>query len=149
MPVKGYKGRTASGKVPQGRTLTTRDKFLDRKAKQPEKERPVVVIETNARNDLAVVQLSTRDGKDRTRLKNYQQGQSYFKHYVEVMDDEGNPIKVDGKKFIENPWDYDLTSKQIEYVRRGVLSGKQQSQENNKKIAALKSGDGKKGKKKR
>ena len=36
-PVKGYKGRTASGKVPQGRTLTTRDKFLDRKAKQPEK----------------------------------------------------------------------------------------------------------------
>ena len=55
----------------------------------------------------------------------------------------------DGKKFIENPWDYDLTPKQIEYVRRGVLSGKRQSQENNKKIAALKSSDGKKGKKKR
>lgn len=48
--------RTASGKVPQGRTLTTQDKFLDRKAKQPDKKRPVVVIETNADNDLAVVQ---------------------------------------------------------------------------------------------
>ena len=83
------KGRTASGKVPQGRTLTTHDKYLDKKAKQPEKKRPVVVIETSARNDLAVVQLSSRAGKERTRLKNYQQGQSYFKHYVEIMDDEG------------------------------------------------------------
>ena len=95
MPIKKInQGRTASGRVPQGRTLTTRDKYLDKKAKQPEKERPVVVIETNTNNDLAVVQLSSRAGKDRTRLPNYQQGQSRFKHYVEIMDDEGNPIRV-------------------------------------------------------
>lgn len=94
---KKNQARTTSGKVPQGRTLTTHDKYLDRKAKQPDKTRPVVVIETNERNDLAVVQLSSRNGKDRTRLKNYQQGQSYFKHYVEIMDDEGKPIRVNQK----------------------------------------------------
>ncbi len=113
-------GRTASGKVPQGRTLTTHDKYLDKKARQPEKERPVVVIETNARNDLAVVQLSSRDGKDRTRLKNYQQGQSYFKHYVEIMDDEGNPIRVN-KKFHENHPNMDVSGEDVVFIKDKVF----------------------------
>ena len=91
------KGRTASGKVPQGRTLSTLDKYLDRNAKDPDKERPVVVIASNKNNDLAVVQLSTQVGKDRTRLKNYQQGQSFFKHYIEIEDDNEMPIRVNEK----------------------------------------------------
>lgn len=132
-PVKDYKVRTASGKVPQGRTLTTRDKYLDRKAKEPEKKRPVVVIETNARNDLAVVQLSTRDGKDRTRLKKYQQGQSYFKHYVEIMDDEGNPIRVN-RKFAENHSNMDVSREEVKRIKDKVLGKSKPALENRRKM---------------
>lgn len=127
------KGRTASGKVPQGRTLTTHDKYLDKKAKQPEKERPVVVIEASENNNLAVVQLSTRTGKDRTRLKNYQQGQSYFKHYVEIEDDEGNPIRVN-EKFRENHPNMDVSSADVEFIKDKVFNHSVPMQKNRKLI---------------
>lgn len=130
---KSHKGRTASGRIPQGRTLSTRDKYLDKKAKQPDKERPVVVIETNADNDLAVVQLSSRDGRNRTRLKNYQQGQSYFKHYVEITDDEGNPIRVN-RKFKENHPNMDVSSDDMEKIKEKVLYKSQPAAENRKKM---------------
>lgn len=130
---KVNQARTTSGKVPQGRTLTTRDKYLDKKAKQPDKERPVVVIETNARNDLAVVQLSSRAGKDRTRLKNYQQGQSHFKHYVEIMDDEGNPIRV-SQKFKENHPNMDVSGKDVEFIKDIVFNHSKPMQKNRKRI---------------
>lgn len=118
---KKNQARTTRGKVPQGRTLTTRDKYLDKKAKQPDKTRPVVVIETNERNDLAVVQLSSRNGKDRTRLKNYQQGQSYFKHYVEIMDDEGKPIRIN-HKFKENHPNMDVSRQDVDTIIDTVLN---------------------------
>ena len=130
---KVNQARTISGKVPQGRTLTTRDKYLDKKAKQPEKERPVVVIETNARNDLAVVQLSSRAGKDRTRLKNYQQGQSRFKHYVEIMDDEGDPIRIN-QKFKENHPNMDVSGKDVEFIKEVVFNHSKPMQKNRKRI---------------
>lgn len=126
-------GRTVGGKVPQGRTLTTKDKYLDRKAKTSEKERPVVVIETNANNELAVVQLSSRKGKDRTRLKNYQQGQSYFKHYVEVVDDEGKPIRVN-QKFKENHPNMDVSREDVKKIKDKVLSKSKPASENRKKM---------------
>lgn len=126
-------GRTAGGKVPQGRTLATKDKYLDRKAKTSEKERPVVVIEANANNDLAVVQLSSRKGKDRTRLKNYQQGQSYFKHYVEIVDDEGKPIRVN-KKFKENHPNMDVSGEDVAFIKDKVFKHSKPMQKNKKRI---------------
>lgn len=131
------KGRTASGKVPQGRTLTTHDKFLDRKARQPEKERPVVVIEANENNDLAVVQLSSRAGKDRTQLKNYQQGQSYFKHYVEIEDDEGKPIRVN-EKFRENHPNMDVSRQDIDTIIDTVLNHSKPMQKNRSRMRKFK-----------
>lgn len=126
-------GRTAGGRVPQGRTLKTQDKYLDKKAKQPDKERPVVVIEANDRNDLAVVQLSSRAGKDRTRLKDYQQGQSYFKHYVEIADDEGDPIRVNAK-FKENHPNMDVSGEDVESIRDTVFNHSKPMQKNRKRI---------------
>lgn len=125
--------RTKGGKVPQGRTLTTRDKYLDKKAKQPNKERPVVVIETNERNELAIVQLSSRKGKDRTRLKNYQQGQSYFKHYVEITDDEGKPIRVNNK-FKENHPNMDVSRQDVDVIIDTVFNHSKPMQKNKKRI---------------
>ncbi len=119
--------------MPQGRTLTTHDKHLDKKAKQPEKERPVVVIEVNAKNELAVVQLSTRDGKDRTRLNKYQQGQSRFKHYIEIEDSEGNPIRIN-HKFKENHPNMDVSREDVEKIKNKVLNKSKPAPENRKKM---------------
>lgn len=126
--------RTKGGKVPQGRTLSTYDHYLGKGGKTgSKKERPVVVIETNDYNDLAVVPLSSREGKNRTRLKNYQQGQSYFKHYVEIEDDEGKPIRVN-KKFRENHPNMDISSKDVAFIKDKVFYHSIPMQKNKKEI---------------
>lgn len=126
--------RTKGGKVPQGRTLTTNDKYLSSEKKTgSQKERPIVVIEANQNNDLAVVPLSSRNGRNRTRLKNYQQGQSYFKHYVEIEDDEGKPIHIN-EKFKENHPNMDVSSEDIIFIRDTVLNKSLPKQANQKKM---------------
>lgn len=133
MAHKKNQGRTASGKVPQGRTLTTRDNFLGRQKTSSVKERPVVVIEANERNDLAVVPLSSRPGKNRTKLTKYQQGQSYFKHYVEIEDDEGKPIRVN-RKFKENHVNMDVSGEDVAFMRDTLFNHSKPMQENQKKM---------------
>ena len=128
------KGRTASGKVPQGRTLSTHDNYLPGGKKTgSQKERPVVVIEANTENDLAVVPLPTRKGSNRTHLKNYQQGQSYFKHYVEIEDDEGNSIQIN-QKFRENSPSMDVSAEDVEFIKDKVFNHSRPMQANQKKI---------------
>lgn len=128
------KGRTAGGKVPQGRTLKTHDNYLSGGKKTGSvKERPVVVIEANEHNDLAVVPLSSREGKNRTKLKKYQQGQSYFKHYVEIEDDEGKPIRVN-YKFQENHPNMDVSDEDVEQIRSVVFKHSKPMQSNRKKM---------------
>lgn len=131
---KPSRGRTASGRVPQGRTLSTHDNYLgDGKKTGSTKRRPVVVIETNEANELAVVPLSSRAGNNRTRLKNYQQGQSYFKHFVEIYDDEGKPIRVNNK-FRENHSNMDLSKQDIAFIMHKVFDDSMPQVANKKKI---------------
>lgn len=128
------KSRTDDGKVPQGRTLKTQDNFLPGGKKTGSaKERPVVVIEDNGKNELAVVPLSSRNGKDRTRLRNYQQGQSYYKHYVEIEDDEGKPIRVN-EKFKENHPNMDVSGEDVEKIRDKVFNHSRPAIKNRKKM---------------
>lgn len=127
-------GRTKSGRVPKGRTLSTFDKFLKGgKKTSSAKERPVVVIEASKNNELAVVPLSTSKGKNRTRMKNYQQGQSYFKHYVEIHDDEGKPIKVN-QKFKENHPSNDVSALDVKRITDKVLNKSRPAPENRAKM---------------
>ena len=95
-------------KIPPGRTLSTFDNYIGRN-KSSKKKRGVVVLETNSRDELAVVPLSTRAGSNRTKLDRDQDGKSYFKHYVEIEDDEGKPIKV-GSKFRANHKNQDVSA---------------------------------------
>ena len=121
-------------KIPWGRTLSTHDHYLGRSKTGSKKERPVVVIETNNRDELAVVPLSSRDGQHRTRLKGYQQGRSYFKHFVEIEDNEGKPIKVDGTKFRANNRDLDISRRDVMLIRDKVLFHSKPAPENRKKM---------------
>lgn len=106
--------------VPWGRTLTTKDNYLGKQKTGSNKIRPVVVIDNNKNNELAVVPLSSRQGKNRTHLKNYQQGQSYYKHYVEIEDNEGRPIVVNSK-FRENHKNMDVSRRDVEGIRTVVF----------------------------
>lgn len=133
MTKKRNRSRTASGKVPQGRTLSTHDNFLGKKKTDSTKKRPVVVIEANDKNDLAVVPLSSRPGKNRTNLAKYQQGQSYFKHYVEIEDDEGKPIRVN-RKFKENHPNMDVSREDMNAIYDTVMNHSKPMQENRKKM---------------
>lgn len=119
--------------VPWGRTLTTQDNYLGKQRTNSKKKRPVVVIDNNNKNELAVVPLSSREGANRTRLKDYQQGKSYFKHYVEIEDDEGKPIQVNNK-FKENHKNMDMSRRQVEQIRQKVFNNSKQKDRNNKLI---------------
>lgn len=130
---KASPSRTADGRVPQGRTLTTQDNYLSRKETNSRKERPVVVIEANKDNELAVVPLSSRSGRNRTQLKNYQQGQSYFKHFVEVEDNEGKPIRVNDK-FRENHPNMDVAQRDVGVIKDKVLYHSTQAADNRAKM---------------
>lgn len=145
-----------STRYPNGRTLKTQDKYLptDKKGKSdnPKASRRVVVIDSNKKDELAVVKLTTSKQPNTSPLPNYNQGNgkpTRFKHFVETQDNEGKPIKVDGEKFKENPWAYDLTPRQVENVKQQVLKHTAQAQENKKKIAAMKKNGDNKGKNKR
>ena len=106
--------------VPWGRTLITKDNFLGKQKTGSKKTRPVVVVDNNERNELAVVPLSSKNGANRTRLKNYLQGKSYYKHFLEIEDNEGKPIKVNDK-FRENHKNMDVSHKDVELIRNTLF----------------------------
>ena len=121
--------------VPVGRTLMTNDNYLESGKKTGSTaQHSAVVIETNKRNELAIVTLSGHPGKNKTQLKNYQQGNSYFKHFVEVKDDEGNPIVIN-HKFRENHENQDVSKEGVEIVRNMIFNHVKQSGENLSKIS--------------
>lgn len=127
-----------------GRTLKTKDKYLpynEKKIKQLKDKRWVVVIDKNTDEELAIVRLTDEKQPNTTYLPTYKKGNkrdTYFKHFVETKDDEGNAIRVDGKKFLENATEYDLSKKELKFLRDKVLNHSKQSQENRNKILILK-----------
>lgn len=121
--------------IPWGRTLTTRDNYLGRQKTRSNKTRPVVVVDTNNEN-LAVVPLSSKKGADRTELKGYNnpktKQKTYYKHYLEIEDDEGQPIRVN-KKFRENHKNMDISQNKVMTIR-DVIFNKSKTKQRNRKL---------------
>ncbi|MDE7440057.1 MAG: hypothetical protein K2N23_06085 [Clostridia bacterium] len=137
--------KNVSRKVPNGRTIKTKDKYLpiDKKGKstKPKEKRLIIIIDSNSNDELAVVRTSTQIQPNTTALPTYKKGnkkKTRFKHFVEITDNEGNPIKIDGIKFIENGKEYDLSANEVETVRDKVLNHCKIASENRKKITKLK-----------
>lgn len=126
--------------VPWGRTITTNDKYLGKQKTGSNKKRPVVVIDNNKNNELAVVPLSSKSGSNRTELKGYKNkktGQTtYYKHYIEIEDDEGNPIVINDK-FRENHKNMDISREDVDSIRDRVLNHSLPSKSNKEKIQKL------------
>jgi hypothetical protein len=136
--------RNVSARYPNGRTIKTQDKHLPQeknKVKELKGKRWAVIVDSNRLDELAVVRLTGEDTPNTTPLPKYKKGNgrvTYFKHFVEIKDAEGNSIKIDGQRFIENPWIYDLSKQDVERIRKKVFSSVKQSGENKKKRDALK-----------
>lgn len=138
------KSFTQNSKGAIGRTLQTSDNYLPTsnkgKSTNPKGKRRVAVIDSNESEELAVVRMTTQQQGNTSELKGYNKGnkkKSFFKHFVEIEDDEGKPIKADGNKFKENPPFEDLSQKQVEFVRNIVLNHVKQSGENRSKLEKL------------
>jgi len=115
------KRKNVSQRVPNGRTMQTRDEFLEsgKNYKKPGYEskgfyREVIVIDSNRENELVVVKGSTKgkpiDGLNKTK----------FKPFVETKDNEGKPIKI-GIKFIENKPQRDLNQHQVNQIKKELF----------------------------
>lgn len=66
-------------------------------------------------------------------MPKYQQGQSYFKHFVEIEDDQGEPI-VPNDKFRENFPSDDVSQADVSNIIRTVLYHSKPWQANMRKI---------------
>lgn len=121
--------------IPWGRTLTTNDNYLGKQKTGSKKIRPVVVVDTHNEN-LAVVPLSSKKGENRTELKGYQnkktKQKTYYKHYLEIEDNEGQPIRVN-EKFRENHKNMDLSRQDVLDIRQTILT-KARTKQRNKKL---------------
>ena len=132
------KRKNVSQKIPNGRTLQTRDEFFEgqEKYRKPGYEnkglyRKVVVVDSNRADELAVVKLTT--SKQGTALPDYQQGKSKYRPFVATKDDENKPIKV-GKKFLPNKPQKDVSQKDVNQIKKDSIKRK----DNRKKLRELK-----------
>ena len=132
------KRKNVSQKIPNGRTLQTRDEFFEgqEKYRKPGYEnkglyRKVVVVDSTRADELAVVKLTT--SKQGTALPDYQQGKSKYRPFVATKDDENKPIKV-GKKFLPNKPQKDVSQKDINQIKKDSIKRK----DNRKKLRELK-----------
>lgn len=120
--------------VPWGRTLTTNDKYLGKQKTGSDKIRPVVVVDTHD-NNLAVVPLSSKKGSNRTELKGYRNKKTnqttYYKHYLEIEDNEGKPIRVN-EKFRENHKNMDVSRDKVDEIRATIFTKSKPMQRNKK-----------------
>ena len=127
--------------IPWGQTLTTNDKYLGKQKTNSKKTRGVVVVDTY-KNNLGVVPLSSKDGTNRTELKGYnnffgkdkgkKNVKTFYKHYLEIEDNEGNPIRVN-EKFRENHKNMDLSREEVLDIRQTIFT-KARTKQRNKKL---------------
>lgn len=124
----------AKKKVPWGRTLSTNDKYLGKQKTDSNKTRPVVVVDTY-KDNLAVVPLSTTKGANRTELKGYKNKKTnqktYYKHYLEIDDNEGKPVQVN-EKFKENHKNMDVPYNKVIDIKNTIFNHSKQKQRNRK-----------------
>lgn len=104
-----------------------RNGHINKKTDDPEGRRTHIVIATNKKN-LALVRLTSNDGKKNkynyTRLKNYQNNNCYFKHFVEIKDVNNNPLYI-CKDVTANHKNMDLSVDNVKYIYSTILNSKQ------------------------
>ena len=112
-----------------GRTYFTNDKFLPHSDNNAYKNVNIVSIEYDKQGNMIGVRLTGQKTSNTSSLNHH----TYkgFKHFIEIEDIDGNPIKK-GERFKENSKYFDLTPKQVEYISDVIYNHSKQSQRNRK-----------------
>lgn len=141
--VKKSLRKNVSLKTPNGRTIQTRDEYFEgqknyRKLGYEKKGlyRKAVVVDSNRKDELAVVKLTTsKKGKS----LDYKEGKSKYRPFVLTKDDKGKPIKL-GSKFVKNSPKADVSKKEVNKIKKDLFRGKsvKTSKDNRKKVRELK-----------
>lgn len=101
--------------------------------------RRVGVVDSNSKDELAVVKLGT---KGRHSLDNYLNGKSKYNAYIEIEDNKGNRIKIDGVRFVENNTRRDIGHEDVTKIKKDCLlnpkTNNQLKKENRAKIRQIK-----------
>lgn len=108
--------------VPIGRTVMVRNGHINKHSDTPNERRTHVVIETN-QDDLALVRLTTPK-PNTTQLKGYKDGKSYFKHFVEIQDIKGNPLRV-GVDISQNHENMDVSKDDVDFMKNKIRTSKE------------------------
>lgn len=139
--------RKDTKKVPNGRTLQTRDEFLasgknksnikPNHGNKNDLYRRVGVIDSNKNGDLIVIKLTT---KGKHKLPDYLNGKSTFKPIIEIEDNEGNRIRIDNPKFKENSPKRDLSKKAVTAMKKAAFktAAPKTKESNIKKVRKIK-----------
>lgn len=128
--------------LPIGQTLETADKYLkfdNKKSKKLKSTRPVIIadkiVNQNGDEEYAVIPGSTKNNKNTTFYgKN---GIKYYRHILEVKDNEDQPIKQ-GEKFKKTIRSTRLPKADVEKMMDKILNHTKQSSENRKKYKEFK-----------
>ena len=115
-----------------GQTLSSNDLYLPyNKGRVPKsKERPVIVADKNKNNELVVIPASTQKTSNTTLYGKY--GIDYYRHNLEIEDNEGNPIKY-GRKFRKTKKCTQLPLSEVKIIKDKVLNHSKFYSENRKK----------------
>lgn len=142
LPKNPPKRKNVSQKIPNGRTLQTRDEFFEGQSnyRKPSYEnkglyRKAVVVDSNRKDELAVVKLTTSEKG--IKIKEYQNGKSKYRPFVETKDDKGKPIKI-GEKFKKNSEKADMPTKELTEIKRTVFKTSRQADKNRQKVRKIK-----------
>ncbi len=122
--------------LPIGQTLETNDLYLPyKKNKKPaSKCRPVIIadkkISPKGIEEYLVIPGSTQKTPNTTKYKKY--GIDYYRHNIEIVDNENKPIVL-GKKFKKTNNCSKLPEEETRKVFNNVVNHTKQSSENRKK----------------
>ncbi len=133
-------GNKKSNVISRGRTLQTRDEFLKSGANKQDikKDHPnsndlyrrVGVMYCNEDGEMVVIKETTKGS--------FKFGKSKAKPFLEIEDNTGKPIKVDGKKFVLNSKKRQITLEDMDNAEYECISNPKTSKrlrkENKKKI---------------
>ena len=128
--------KNISKTVKNGTVLQTRDEYIfgSNGYKKPGymnkgNYRKVAVIDSNRRNDLAIVKLYSKSGNSLNNTA------SRYKPFVEIMDNSGKRIRV-GAKFIDKG--QRLSKENVKMIKKDCFTNPSVKYKNRKKVRTLK-----------
>ena len=130
------KKKNVSKKVRNGTVLQTRDEYIfgSKGYKKPGYQkkgnyRKVAVIDSNRRDDLAIVKLYSKSGQPLNGTA------SRYKPFVEIMDDKGKRIRI-GAKFLDKG--QRLSRENVAIIKKDCFKNPAVKYKNLKKIHSIK-----------